>query len=431
MSTQVAAVGNRSRFKSSRQATPRRKQGIPSLFENLFVGKLKALKNGAIHLSAPGGHYLLGDSSADVQVIMEVHDSAFFQSVATGGSVGAAESYMAGEWHCSDLTNLVRILVRNRDLLDSMEGGLATMASWLLKGVHQLRKNSRSGSRRNIADHYDIGNDLFELFLDKEWMMYSSALYHSGDESLGLAQQQKLARLCDKLDLQASDHLLEIGTGWGGAAVFAAKNYGCQVTTTTISEEQYKLAVQRVELADVADRVTVLLQDYRDLEGQYDKLISIEMVEAVGHQFLDGYFKQCQQLLKPDGLAAIQAITIEDHRYKQALRSVDFIKRYIFPGSFIPCASVLTGSAAKAGLRLTSLEDIGPSYALTLKEWRNRFMAQLDKVREQGYSEAFIRMWEFYLCYCEGGFRERSISNVQLLFAADENRREQWLPTGS
>ncbi|MCV6603946.1 MAG: cyclopropane-fatty-acyl-phospholipid synthase family protein [Porticoccaceae bacterium] len=429
MNTQVATVGNRARFSKNdrRASSPPKKRGA-SLFETLFVGRLKAIRGGAIHLSAPGGHYLLGDSNADLQVTLEVHNSAFFQSVATGGSVGAAESYMAGEWHCSDLTGLVRILVHNRELLDAMEGGLATVTGWLLKAYHQLRKNSRSGSQRNISAHYDIGNDLFELFLDKEWMMYSSALYYSGDESLGLAQQQKLARLCDKLDLQPSDHLLEIGTGWGGAAVFAAQQYGCRVTTTTISQQQYELACQRVADSGLQDRITVLLKDYRDLDGQYDKLLSIEMVEAVGHQFLDGYFKSCRELLKDDGLAVIQAITIEDHRYRQALKSVDFIKRYIFPGSFIPCVSVLTNSAAKSGLRLTNLEDIGPSYALTLEEWRKRFMEQLDQVRELGYSEAFIRMWEFYLCYCEGGFRERSISDVHLLFAASDNRREQWLP---
>ncbi|UTW46261.1 class I SAM-dependent methyltransferase [bacterium SCSIO 12696] len=426
MTTQVTALAAKNRFLKSPEKTQRKS----TLFEKLFVNRLGPLKNGAIHLAAPGGHYLLGDGQADLQVQMHVNDSAFFQSVATGGSVGAAESYMAGEWHCSDLTALVRILVRNQDLLDGMEGGVATVAGWLLKTVHQFHKNNRSGSRRNIAAHYDIGNDLFELFLDKEWMMYSSALYRTGDESLAQAQELKLARLCDKLDLKPSDHLLEIGTGWGGAAIFAAQNYGCRVTTTTISEEQYKLAVERIAGAGLSDKITVLLEDYRDLDGQYDKLLSIEMVEAVGHQFLDGYFKQCQQLLKPDGLGAIQAITIEDHRYKQALNSVDFIKRYIFPGSFIPCVSVLTGSAAKAGLRLTNLEDIGPSYALTLQDWRERFMDQLDQVRELGYSEAFIRMWEFYLCYCEGGFRERSISDVHLLFAASENRREQWIPGG-
>jgi cyclopropane-fatty-acyl-phospholipid synthase len=224
------------------------------------------------------------------------------------------------------------------------------------------------------------------------------------------------------LQLSADDHLLEIGTGWGGCAVFAAQHYGCRVTTTTISNEQYQYACARVRAAGLEKRITVLRQDYRDLAGNYDKLISIEMVEAVGHQFLDEYFQQCRALLKPTGLAIFQAITIEDHRYKQALHSVDFIKRYIFPGSFIPCVSVLTQSAAKAGLRLVNLKDLGQSYALTLNHWRQRFLDRLEAVRDQGYDERFIRMWLFYLCYCEGGFRERSISDVHLLFAADKNR---------
>ena len=401
---------------------------LARLYEKGFVQRLQGISDGVIQLQTATGNYQLGGGNADLVVTLTVTDQQFFQRVATGGSVGAAEAYMAGEWHCSDLTGLVRILLRNRQLLDGMEGGLAAVAGWLLKGFHRLNKNSRRGSRRNIAAHYDIGNELFELFLDQEWMMYSSALYRSGNESLEQAQDLKLSRLCDKLDLKPGDHLLEIGTGWGGAAVFAASRYGCRVTTTTISSEQYKLAVERVSRAGLQDRIIVLLKDYRDLQGQYDKLLSIEMVEAVGHQYLDQYFDRCRQLLKPDGLAAIQAITIEDQRYRSALRTVDFIKRYIFPGSFIPCVSVLTGAAARAGLRMTSLEDIGPSYALTLREWHRRFMARLEQVREQGYSEEFIRMWEFYLCYCEGGFMERSISDVQLLFACSGNRREQWVP---
>ena len=297
-----------------------------------------------------------------------------------------------------------------------MEGGFASLASAVMKAGHYLRSNTRSGSRKNISEHYDLGNDLFELFLDKDWMMYSSALYRTGRESLEEAQALKLQSLCEKLQLKSSDHLLEIGTGWGGCAVFAAQRYGCKVTTTTISKEQHELAVQRVQEAGLEDRVTILLQDYRDLEGSYDKLISIEMVEAVGHQFLDGYFNRCSELLKPGGTAVIQAITIEDHRYKQALNSVDFIKRYIFPGSFIPCVSVLTESAAKAQLRLTCLEDIGISYALTLREWCKRFLNQKDKVLGLGYSEEFVRLWEFYLCYCEGGFIEQSISDVHMQF---------------
>ena len=259
-------------------------------------------------------------------------------------------------------------------------------------------------------------------------MMYSSAMFAPGD-TLDQASQRKLARICTKLDLRPSDHLLEIGTGWGGMALYAARHHGCRVTTTTISREQHALATERVARAGLADRVTVLLEDYRELRGRHDKLVSIEMIEAIGHQYLDTYFSRCAALLEPGGLALVQAITIEDHRYEQALRSVDFIKRHVFPGSFIPCVGAMTQSAARAGqLRLLNLEDFGPSYAETLRHWRTRFLDRLDEVRGLGYDERFVRMWEFYLCYCEGGFLERSISDVQLLFARSDNRRAQYLP---
>ncbi|MBD3633452.1 MAG: class I SAM-dependent methyltransferase [Methylophaga sp.] len=400
-----------------------------NLCMQLLLRQLEAIREGCLILQIRDSEPLtLGQPDHPFKVRLMVNDPHFFESVIFAGSVGAAESYMEGHWHSDNLTALIQLLVRNRDLVDGMEKGLARVTGWLLQGVHWFRRNTRTGSRKNIAAHYDLGNALFELFLDRDFMMYSSGLYYSDNESLERAQFNKLGRLCDKLDLQPDDHLLEIGTGWGGCATFAALNYGCRVTTTTISREQYEHAVKRVEELGLEDKVTVLLQDYRDLKGQFDKLISIEMVEAVGHHFIDDYFKHCSQLLKPDGLAIIQAITLEDHRYQQAVKSVDFIKRYIFPGSFIPCVSVLVNSAAKAELKLTNLEDIGPSYATTLKTWRERFMAQLDEVRRLGYDERFIRMWEFYLCYCEGGFIERSISDVHLLFSKPANKREQWVP---
>jgi cyclopropane-fatty-acyl-phospholipid synthase len=259
--------------------------------------------------------------------------------------------------------------------------------------------------------------------------MYSSAIFASPDEPLEVASRRKLERIGRKLDLKPADHLVEIGTGWGGMALHAAQRFGCRVTTTTISKEQHALATERVARAGLADRVTVLLEDYRDLSGTYDKLVSIEMIEAIGHQYLDTYMATCASLVKPDGLALVQAITIEDHRYEQALQSVDFIKRHIFPGSFIPCVSAIAGAMARStDLRLVSQEDFGPSYALTLRVWRQRFMERLDDVRALGYDERFIRMWEFYLAYCEGGFLERSIGVSHLLFARPGNRREAWIP---
>jgi len=375
---------------------------------------------------------VLGAAASDgrepLRPTLRVHDPAFYRALAGNGSVGAGESFIDGEWDCDDLVALVRLLVRNRDLLDGMETGLARLGGLAMRWLHAARRNTRAGSRRNIAAHYDLGNEFFELFLDED-MMYSAAMFASPADTLEQASRRKLRRICEKLDLRASDHLLEIGTGWGGMAIFAAREYGCRVTTTTISARQHALAVERVRAAGLADRITLLRQDYRDLDGNYDKLVSIEMVEAVGHQFLDGYFEKCARLLAPGGLALVQAITIEDHRYAQALHSVDFIKRHVFPGSFIPCASVLVESAARAGrLRLLNLEEFGDSYALTLRHWRQRFIARREQARALGLDERFLRLWEFYLCYCEGGFLEQAIGDAQLLLAAPGNARAQYLP---
>ena len=402
---------------------------IDLLLREALLVKLARLENAVLTITDPLGECVLGSEGADgLRARIDVQDMRFYRQIALGGSIGAAESYMDQDWQADDLCRVIQILVRNRDLLDSMEGGLATLANQLLKVWHFANRNSQQGSKKNIAAHYDLGNDLFALFLDQHGM-YSSATFYQPELSLEEASTAKLERICQKLHLQQGDHVLEIGTGWGGFATYAAKKFGCLVTTTTISKEQYQAAQQRIADAGVADRVTVLMEDYRDLQGHYDKLVSIEMIEAVGHHYLDTYLKQCAALLKPSGLALIQAITIEDRYYHQALKSVDFIKRYIFPGSFIPCVSAIVASASRCtDLRLINLEDQGESYALTLNHWRKRFMAALDQVRAQGYNEEFIRMWEFYLCYCEGGFKEKSISNVQFLLAKPGNRRQQWLP---
>ena len=402
---------------------------INMLLRKAMLDKFACLENAVLTIKDPLGEFVLGAEGADgLSARIEVLDMSFYRQVALGGSIGAAESYMDQYWQANDLCRVIQIFVRNRDLLNSMESGLAILANQLLKVWHFSNRNSQQGSRKNIAAHYDLGNELFALFLDQH-SMYSSATFYHPDLSLEDASTAKLERICQKLHLQPDDHILEIGTGWGGFAIYAAKNYGCHITTTTISKEQYQAAQQRVIDAGVADRVTILMEDYRDLQGRYDKLVSIEMIEAVGHHYLDTYLKQCAALLKPNGLALIQAITIEDSYYYQALKSVDFIKRYIFPGSFIPCVSAIVASAARStDLRLINLEDQGESYALTLNHWRKRFLAALDQVRAQGYNEEFIRMWEFYLCYCEGGFKEKSISNVQLLLAKPGNRRPQWLP---
>jgi cyclopropane-fatty-acyl-phospholipid synthase len=311
----------------------------------------------------------------------------------------------------------------NRKYIENIGPGM----KWLVKPLQLLRRylhrNTLQGSRRNIEAHYDLGNELFELFLDKT-MMYSCGIFHRPEASLQAASEAKLERICRKLQLKPSDHVLEIGTGWGGFALYAAQHYGCRVTTTTISKQQYDYAKQRVKAAGLEDRITLLFDDYRDLNGSYDKLVSIEMIEAIGHQYFDTYFRKCSELLKPDGMMLLQSITIADQRYRQARKSIDFIQRYIFPGGCLPSVAVLGDSIARrTDMRIFHLEDIGPHYATTLQHWRKRFHAQADKVRQLGYPERFIRMWEYYLCYCEAGFRQQSIGTVQLLLTKPQSLR--------
>lgn len=390
---------------------------LEAFLRRRLLAQLAPLKGGRLQLRDALGDVTLGDADGALQVTVWVDHPAFYRAVAAQGSVGAGESYIRGEWRCDNLVALVQLLVRNRALLDGMERGPARLGGWLLQGWNRLRRNTREGSRRNIAAHYDLGNAFFSLFLSSD-LMYSSALYAEPGDTLEVASQRKLARICDQLRLQPGDRVIEIGTGWGGFAVYAALHHGCHVTTTTISREQYALATERVARAGLQDRVTVLLKDYRDLDGQYDKLVSIEMIEAIGAQYLDTYFATLTRLLKPDGLAMLQAITIEDERYEQARRSVDYIKRFVFPGSFIPSLHAMLGAKTRSSdLQLIGQHDFGQSYALTLRAWRRRFLSQLPAVRAQGFDERFIRLWEFYLAYCEGGFLERSIGVSQLLLA--------------
>ncbi len=385
----------------------------------------------AIDIVDADGTHTVGQVDKDPDALhtrVDVHDMEFYRWIAFGGSTGAGEAYMHGIWSCSDLTALVRILVRNRHVLDDMETGWARISAPFLRFLHRRNRNTKLGSKRNISAHYDLGNDLFEQFLD-ESMMYSSAIYYDETQSLDQAATAKLDRICEKLALSPTDQLIEIGTGWGGFAIHAAKNYGCHVTTTTISADQHAYAAKRIDQAGLSDKITLLDQDYRDLQGQYDKLVSIEMIEAVGHHFLDTYLAKVSSLLKPDGMALIQAITIEDYRYQRALHDIDFIKRFIFPGSFIPSvAAIMDGVARKTDMRLFNLEEIGPSYAKTLAAWRKRFFANIETVRELGYPETFVRMWEYYLCYCEGGFLERAIGDAQLLLTKPRCRRQEFLP---
>lgn len=354
---------------------------------------------------------------------IELDRPQVFADVAFGGTVGAGEAYVRGDWRCDDLATVVRLFVRNRELMDGMDSRWSLVTQPILKLFHYANRNTRAGSSRNISAHYDLGNSLYELMLD-ETMAYSCAIFRDEASTLHEAQVAKLDAVCRKLDLHAGDHLLEIGTGWGGLAIHAARHYGCRVTTTTISKEQRAYAIEKIERAGLSDRVTVLLTDYRDLTGTYDKLVSIEMIEAVGADNLDVYIGKCSSLLEPEGAMLLQAITIQDQHYEQALRSVDFIQRFVFPGSFIPSIAAIADAVRRVSdLKFFHLEDIGPHYARTLREWRHRFFASLGTVRKLGYPESFVRLWEYYLCYCEGGFAERQLGDVQVLLTKPRNRR--------
>lgn len=352
-----------------------------------------------------------------------VNNKSFYRKVLFGGSIGGGEAYVDGLWKVDDLTALVRIMVLNMPLLDRMERGLA----WLLRPLdlfrHILNSNSKIKSKRNILAHYDLGNDMYESFLDPA-MMYSSAIYPKAESSLEEASVYKLATICQKINLQPTDHVIEIGSGWGGFAIYAARNYGCRVTTTTISDAQYKEAHRRVAQAGLLDKITLLRSDYRDLSGEYDKLVSIEMIEAVGHHFLPVFFKKCGELLKPDGKMLLQAITITDQKYKQYARTVDFIQRYIFPGGCLPSnARMLQLISEKTDMVVRHIDDFGFDYARTLRDWRIRFNESFTGLRNKGYDETFKRLWEYYLCYCEGGFLERSISVVHVVATRPGNRQ--------
>lgn len=348
---------------------------------------------------------------------LRVNHPRAWRRVLTGGTVGSGEAYIDGDWSTPDLPQVTRVFCANLATMEAMEARKSTLMRLALKAAHTINRNTLRGSRRNIAAHYDLGNDFFALFLDPT-MMYSSALFSDRASTLEAASEAKLDEICRQLELTADDHLLEIGTGWGGMALHAARHYGCRVTTTTISREQYQYTLERVRAAGLEERIEVLCEDYRDLRGRYDKLVSIEMIEAVGHAFYRDYFRACSALLKPEGKMVIQAITMADQRYEQARDSVDFIKRYIFPGGCLPSLAVIADHVARdTDMQLVHLRDITADYARTLACWRERFTAQLDAVKRMGFDQRFIRMWEFYLCYCEGGFRERIIGTVQLAMA--------------
>ena len=402
-----------------------------SLARRLVQGHLAKMPKGGVVLHEPDGETVsIGDTAAEGAAEIRIHDWDSYRQMMTGGALGAAEAYMDGAWDSPDLVAVVRFFAANVDAMRALEGAAAWLAKPALKALHAMNRNSLNGSRRNIAAHYDLGNDFFALFLDRH-MMYSSAIYPSPEADLENAATHKLDLICQRLRLAPGMEVLEIGTGWGGLALHAARHYGVRVTTTTISREQARFAREQVREAGLSDRIQVLEQDYRELQGRYDRIVSVEMIEAVGHQFLDEYFRVLNQRLKPEGLLLLQAITVPDQRYEYARDNVDFIKRYIFPGGFLPSVTVMCQALRKnTRLMPVGLEDIGAHYGKTIEDWRARFISALPRIRELGFDERFCRMWDYYLCYCQGAFMERAISTVHLLAAGPDYRGGEGLNPG-
>ena len=388
---------------------------------------LESFTQGSLTIEDQGERFHFGQSlgEADVAAHIIVRHDSVYRDVLFNGTVGSGEAYMKGSWESPNLVNVIRLMCNNMDRLNKINRGWSKINSVLARSVHHLRANNKQNARLNIAAHYDLGNDFFEQFLDPT-MMYSSAIYPDADSHLHDAAVYKLDHICKRLKLNPDDHLLEIGTGWGGMAIHAAKNYGCRVTTTTISREQFEYVQAKVKAEGLENKIMVLFNDYRDLEGQFDKLVSIEMIEAVGRQYLSQYFSTCSCLLKDNGLMLIQAITMTDQRYDLSAESSDFIQRYIFPGGDLPSLSVMSRHVGRdTDMQVVGVEDITQDYARTLSDWRKAFFEKLPVIKAQGYDDVFIRMWDFYLSYCEGGFRERTIGTQQLLMA---KRRCQQLP---
>ena len=383
------------------------------LYKKLVHKQLSQINNASIVIEDGDEMKRFGNSKS-LTARIKVISPSFYKNIVFGGSIGASESFIRGEWKSPNLTKVIQVFARNTEAQDKLESFFIFLLQPFFRVIHRLNQNTIKGSKKNISRHYDLSNDFFKLFLDKK-MMYSSAIYKTKKTSLEDAAANKLNVICKKLKLKKSDHLIEIGSGWGGFAIFAAKNYGCKVTTTTISIEQYRYTKNRIREMGLTKQIRVFLKDYRSLRGQFDKLVSIEMIEAVGHQFYDEYFSVISRLLKADGEALIQAITIKDQRYSHAIKSVDFIQKYIFPGSCIPSLTAIQNSLTKStDLVINDVRDIGRHYAITLAHWRENFIKNKKNIRKLGFDEEFLRMWLFYFAYCEGGFEEKVISDVHL-----------------
>ena len=398
-----------------------------SLYETLLLNILGKMEKGTMHISLPTGEsFTLGNGEGNVTANIQIKDKDFFRRCVLFGDIGFGESYMDGDWETDNITNVIKWFLLNVDMAPNVSGSSAKtfvlgVLKFFNKMYHLRRKNSVRGARKNISEHYDLNNDFFALFLDPS-MTYSSAYFKEEGMTLQEAQLAKYERLAHELKLKPTDHVLEIGSGWGGNAIYMAKNYGCKVTSITISKEQQKLARERVEKEGLSDKVQIEIIDYRDVEGQFDKIVSIEMLEAVGDQFLDIYFKKCHELLKKDGILAFQVITCPDTRYEELRSGVDWIQKHIFPGSLLPSVGRLNQAINNTGdLTLVDLKDLGLNYARTLATWRDNFNAHLNSVRELGFNENFIRKWNYYLSYCEAAFATRNINVMQMVYARPNN----------
>ncbi len=416
---------------SSKQSNPQNKTHYPnwlnSLCQNLLLSAFSKMSKGQLSITLPNGtvqHF--GQNPGQLSASLNVLSPDFFTQCVLSSHIGFGEAYVQGLWHTSDIKGVIQWFILNLDESTVLEGG--GQQQWWInlmgstnKLFHKLNDNTQQGSKRNIEAHYDLSNDFFALFLDPT-MTYSAAKFTYADQSLAAAQIEKYDSLCKKLKLKPTDHVLEIGSGWGGFSIHAAKNYGCHIHTVTISQAQYALAQQRIEAAGLSDKITIEIKDYREITGQFDKIVSIEMVEAVGEKFLDTYFAQCTNLLKPDGLFAIQMITCPDSRFDILKNNVDFIQKHIFPGSLLLSLKRAQQGFEKAGtMTLYDLEDMGLDYAKTLSLWYDEFMDKKNEVLKQGFDEAFIRKWQYYLKYCEAAFAMQHISVVQAVYSRPNN----------
>jgi cyclopropane-fatty-acyl-phospholipid synthase len=382
----------------------------------IALGAASRIQVGCLTVRLPNGsRRVFGDPDSEIRGEMHLHDNEALKRILLGGEVGGGEGYMDGLWSSPDLVALISLAVANRHALALSRGWWRGPAKIARTISHRRNRNTKAGSRRNITAHYDLGNDFYKLWLD-ETMTYSSAIFESPEESLAEAQRNKYRAIAANAGLEAGQHVLEIGTGWGGFARYAAGELGCRVTTVTISQAQHDLARQRISDAGLSDLVSVELRDYRDIGGQYDAVVSIEMLEAVGAEYYRDYFEACARALKPGGRLSIQVITFPHDAYEAQLKGANWIQRHIFPGGVLPSLTAIETSLEGTGLLVSGVRDIRDSYALTLKAWRESFFAHLDEVRAMGFDDRFIRMWDYYLSISEAGFRTGMSQDLQIAF---------------